>query len=185
MKLLIASDIHGSAYWCSKLMDAYQNEKADRMILLGDTLYHGPRNALPKEYDPQRVCDLLNQISDRILCVRGNCDADVDQWLIHFPIMADYSWIMEKDRVIYLTHGHVYGKDFRKDESFPPLQKKDVVLSGHTHIPITEPTDGGLFFNPGSVSIPKNGSKNGYMTLENGLFIWKSFEDGEYARYKL
>mgnify|MGYP000396204952 CR=1 FL=1 len=77
------------------------------------------------------------------------------------------------------------GKDFRKDESFPPLQKKDVVLSGHTHIPITEPTDGGLFFNPGSVSIPKNGSKNGYMTLENGLFIWKSFEDGEYARYKL
>ena len=163
MKLLIASDIHGSAYWCSKLMDAYQNEKADRMILLGDILYHGPRNALPKEYDPQRVCDLLNQISDRILCVRGNCDADVDQWLIHFPIMAD----------------------FRKDESFPPLQKKDVVLSGHTHIPITEPTDGGLFFNPGSVSIPKNGSKNGYMTLENGLFIWKSFEDGEYARYKL
>ena len=161
MKLLIASDIHGSAYWCSKLMDAYQNEKADRMILLGDILYH------------------------RILCVRGNCDADVDQWLIHFPIMADYSWIMEKDRVIYLTHGHVYGKDFRKDESFPPLQKKDVVLSGHTHIPITEPTDGGLFFNPGSVSIPKNGSKNGYMTLENGLFIWKSFEDGEYARYKL
>ena len=157
MKLLIASDIHGSAYWCSKLMDAYQNEKADRMILLGDILYHGPRNALPKEYDP----------------------------LIHFPIMADYSWIMEKDRVIYLTHGHVYGKDFRKDESFPPLQKKDVVLSGHTHIPITEPTDGGLFFNPGSVSIPKNGSKNGYMTLENGLFIWKSFEDGEYARYKL
>ena len=103
MKLLIASDIHGSAYWCSKLMDAYQNEKADRMILLGDILYHGPRNALPKEYDPQRVCDLLNQISDRILCVRGNCDADVDQWLIHFPIMADYSWIMEKDRVIYLT----------------------------------------------------------------------------------
>ena len=122
MKLLIASDIHGSAYWCSKLMDAYQNEKADRMILLGDILYHGPRNALPKEYDPQRVCDLLNQISDRILCVRGNCDADVDQWLIHFPIMADYSWIMEKDRVIYLTHGHVYGKDFRKDESFPPLR---------------------------------------------------------------
>ena len=121
MKLLIASDIHGSAYWCSKLMDAYQNEKADRMILLGDILYHGPRNALPKEYDPQRVCDLLNQISDRILCVRGNCDADVDQWLIHFPIMADYSWIMEKDRVIYLTHGHVYGKDFRKDESFPRL----------------------------------------------------------------
>ena len=145
MKLLIASDIHGSAYWCSKLMDAYQNEKADRMILLGDILYHGPRNALPK----------------------GNCDADVDQWLIHFPIMADYSWIMEKDRVIYLTHGHVYGKDFRKDESFPPLQKKDVVLSGHTHIPITEPTDGGLFFNPGSVSIPKNGSKNGYMTLKH------------------
>ena len=107
MKLLIASDIHGSAYWCSKLMDAYQNEKADRMILLGDILYHGPRNALPKEYDPQRVCDLLNQISDRILCVRGNCDADVDQWLIHFPIMADYSWIMamyKHDLALYLPY---------------------------------------------------------------------------------
>ena len=140
MKLLIASDIHGSAYWCSRLMDAYKEEKADRMILLGDILYHGPRNALPREYDPQSVSDLLNPLSDRILCVRGNCDA---------------------------------------------LRKEDVVLSGHTHIPITEPTDGGLYFNPGSVSIPKNGSKNGYMTLENGLFIWKSFEEGEYARYQL
>ena len=141
-------------------MDAYQNEKADRMILLGDILYHGPRNALPKEYDPQRVCDLLNQISDRILCVRGNCDADVDQWLIHFPIMADYSWIMEKDRVIYLTHGHVYGKDFRKRRKLSTASKrKDVVLSGHTHIPITEPTDGGLFFNPGSFQSRKMEAK--------------------------
>ena len=101
MKLLIASDIHGSAYWCSKLMDAYQNEKADRMILLGDILYHGPRNALPKEYDPQRVCDLLNQISDRILCVRGNCDADVDQWLIHFPMVMCMEKISEKTKAFH------------------------------------------------------------------------------------
>ena len=185
MKLLIASDIHGSAYWCSRLMDAYQNEKADRMILLGDILYHGPRNALPKEYDPQRVCDLLNPISDQILCVRGNCDAEVVQWLLHVPSMAEDSGIMEGNRVIYLTHGHVYGSDFRKNESFPALRKEDVVLSGHTHVPVTEPTDGGLFFNPGSVAIPKQGSKNGYMTLENGLFVWKSFEDGEYARFQL
>ena len=124
MKLLIASDIHGSAYWCSKLMDAYQNEKADRMILLGDILYHGPRNALPKEYDPQRVCDLLNQISDRILCVRGNCDADVDQWLIHFPIMADYSWIMEKDRVIYLTHVMCMERISEKTKAFRRFKRK-------------------------------------------------------------
>ena len=123
MKLLIASDIHGSAYWCSKLMDAYQNEKADRMILLGDIQDNGPRNALPKEYDPQRVCDLLIHISDRILCVRGNCDADVDQWLIHFPIMADYSWIMEKDRVISDTWSCVW-KRFQKRRKLSAASKE-------------------------------------------------------------
>ena len=185
MKAVVISDIHGSGYYAEKIKEINERENPDKIILLGDLYYHGPRNELSQEYKPMKVAEILNSLKDKLLVVRGNCDADVDQWLIHFPIMADYSWIMEKDRVIYLTHGHVYGKDFRKDESFPPLQKKDVVLSGHTHIPITEPTDGGLFFNPGSVSIPKNGSKNGYMTLENGLFIWKSFEDGEYARYKL
>lgn len=181
MKLLIASDIHGSAYWCSRLMEAYKEEKADKMILLGDILYHGPRNALPREYDPQRVCDMLNTVSDNILCVRGNCDADVDQWMLKFPIMADYSWIMENDRIIYLTHGHLYSKS---DESFP-IAKNSILLSGHTHIPVTEPTEKGIHFNPGSVSIPKQESKNGYMTLESGIFIWNSFEAGEYARYVL
>ena len=166
-------------------MEAWKEEKADRMILLGDILYHGPRNALPREYDPQKVSDLLNTISGKILCVRGNCDAEVDQWLLKFPVMGDYSWILEKDRVIWLTHGHIYGSDFRKGDSFPPLGKEDIVISGHTHIPVWEPSAEGLFFNPGSVAIPKAGSRCGYMTLEDGLFVWKGFDCGAYARYQL
>ena len=180
MKIIIASDIHGSAYWCRQLIEVFHAEKADRLALLGDILYHGPRNALPAEYDPPKTAELLNAIRDRIICVRGNCDAEVDQWMLDFPMMADYSALAMPSRMIYLTHGHVYGKNH-----FPGLGKNDIVLSGQTHIPVYTPCEEGMFFNPGSVAIPKEGSKNGYMLLEDGVFTWKSFAEGTYAVYPL
>lgn len=173
MKWLIASDIHGSAFWCERLLTAYRAEGADRLILLGDILYHGPRNDLPEGYAPKEVIALLNPLRERILCVRGNCEAEVDQMVLDFPVMADYAAIAEGARLIYLTHGHVWN-----GTHLPPLCPGDVLLHGHTHIPCREERDGVMVLNPGSVSIPKAGSWHGYMTLENGCFTWKDM-DGE------
>ncbi len=173
MKILIASDIHGSAYYCRKLMDAWDREQPDRTVLLGDLLYHGPRNDLPREYDPKQVITLLNERRDSILCVRGNCDTEVDQMVLTFPILADCAWIAAKNASIFATHGHVFHPD-----RLPPLKTGDVLLYGHTHIPKWEEKSGFRCFNPGSVSIPKGNSNPGYMTLENGTFTWKTL-DGE------
>ena len=161
MKYLIASDIHGSAYFCRELLRAFKEEKADKLILLGDILYHGPRNDLPKEYNPKEVIELLNNIKEKILCVRGNCDTEVDQMVLKFPILADYAVLCENGQLIYLTHGH---------KEIPNLGENDIVIQGHTHIPTYESP-----LNPGSVSIPKEGSHHGYMTLENSEFLWKDF----------
>lgn len=181
MKYFIASDIHGSAFWCRKMMERIQEEKPDRVIFLGDLLYHGPRNALPAEYNPQEVADMLNSISPKPLAVRGNCEAEVDQLLLKFPVMADYSALADEGRLIFFTHGHLFGA-----EAFPCAGKDDVVISGHTHVPVSVPSDKGMYFNPGSVSIPKEGSAGSYMTLENGCFSWKKVENGEvYANYSL
>ena len=168
MKWMIASDIHGSAYYCRKLLDCYESEQANRMLLLGDILYHGPRNDLPRGYDPKAVIEMLNDLKQDILCVRGNCDTEVDQMVLAFPILADYAILTEKDRMIFATHGHHFHED-----ALPPLHKGDILLHGHTHVPkCTEHTDY-CYMNPGSVSIPKENSHHGYMTLENGLFLWK------------
>ena len=171
MKLLIASDIHGSAYYCQKLIDRYKEEKADKLILLGDILYHGPRNDLPKDYNPKAIIELLNAIKDEILCVRGNCEAEVDQMVLSFPVLADYCIISEGDTTIFATHGHKYN-----EENLPPLKNGDILLNGHTHIP--KCTDHGFFvyMNPGSVSIPKENSHHGYMIFENREFLWKDLD---------
>ena len=180
MKFLVASDIHGSAFWCEKLMKKIEEENPDRVILLGDLLYHGPRNALPADYNPQRVADLLNSLAPRPLAVRGNCEAEVDQLLLSFPVMADYSSLAYGERLIFFTHGHLFAAD-----SFPCAAPGDIVLSGHTHVPVFRPGKTGLYFNPGSVAIPKGESTNSYMTLENGIFRWKGIETGEYAEYQI
>ena len=171
MKWLIASDIHGSAYWCEKLLEAYKAEGADRMLLLGDVLYHGPRNDLPQGYAPKQVIAMLNAMKNEILCVRGNCEAEVDQMVLEFPVLADYALLCEGTTMIYCTHGHVYNTG-----KLPPLQKGDVLLHGHTHIPAWEDHGSYRYLNPGSVSIPKENSWHGYMVLENGLFTWKDFD---------
>lgn len=171
MKWMIASDLHGSAYYTKKLLDAFAAEQADRLLLLGDLLYHGPRNDLPREYAPKEVISLLNPLADRILCVRGNCEAEVDQMVLDFPIMADYCVLHEQGRLIYVTHGHLFS------ETQPSkLQPGDLLLTGHTHVPKCVQHGSYYYLNPGSVSIPKEDSWHGYITLEHGLFLWKDLD---------
>lgn len=173
MKWMIASDIHGSACYCRKLLEAYNQEKANRLVLLGDILYHGPRNDFPKEYNPKQVIEMLNAQKQDIICVRGNCDTEVDQMVLEFPILADYCVIADEKHCIYCTHGHVYNKDH-----LPLLHAQDILLCGHTHIPACEEIGNITYMNPGSVSIPKEESWHGYMIYEKGVFVWKDL-DGE------
>lgn len=164
MKLLIASDIHGSAAWCRALMDRIDDTAPDKVVLLGDFLNHGPRNPLPDEYAPKEVAAMLNGIADRIIAVRGNCDSEVDQMLLDFPCLADYALLMDEDcRTIFASHGHIYGPD-----SLPALAPGSIFMSGHTHIKTNEERDGITLLNPGSTSIPKDGS-NSYAVYDNGI----------------
>lgn len=171
MKLMIASDIHGSAYYAEKMRKAYIDEKADKLILLGDLLYHGPRNDLPRDYAPKKVIEILNEMKAELLCVRGNCDTEVDQMVLDFPIMADYAVIYVEGKTMYLTHGHNFNP-----ENPPKLKKGDYLVNGHTHIPANEKRDDFHYINPGSVSIPKNGSGHSYIIYENGEFVLKELK---------
>lgn len=180
MKWLIASDIHGSALYCEKLLNRFHAEDADRILLLGDILYHGPRNNLPGKYAPKDVISMLNPLSDRIFSVRGNCDTEVDQMVLTFPVLADYAILDLGDFLIYATHGHVYN-----DRHLPPLRPGDILLQGHTHVPKLEVFDTHISMNPGSVSIPKESSANSYMALENGLFLWKDLDGGTYREFSV
>lgn len=178
MKLFIASDIHGSAYYCRLMLERYKAENADRLLLLGDILYHGPRNDLPKEYAPKQVIAMLNEIKNEILCVRGNCDAEVDQMVLQFPIMADYAVLEIDGRTIYATHGHIYN-----ESNLPPLRKGDILLHGHTHVPKCAIHEDYICMNPGSVSLPKEDTHHGYMILENGKFFWKDISGANVGKY--
>jgi putative phosphoesterase len=171
---MIASDIHGSAYYCRRLLEAFRDERADRLVLLGDILYHGPRNDLPREYMPREVAAMLSGVGDSVLCVRGNCDAEIDQMLLAFPMMAEYAVLFSGRRVLYATHGHVF-----HEETPPPLHPGDILLSGHTHVPSCSEREGRLFVNPGSVSLPKEGSGPSYMLYDGDEFVWKLLENGE------
>jgi len=171
MNWIIASDLHGSARWTRALLAAFEREGGERLCLLGDLLYHGPRNDLPDEYDPKAVTALLNPLADRLLCVRGNCDAEVDQMVLDFPVLADYAVVPWRGRLIYATHGHVYG-----EKNPPKLRPGDILLCGHTHVPANTEHGSFTYWNPGSVSIPKNGSKRGYMRLTERAVEWISLE---------
>ena len=171
MKLLIASDIHGSAYWCRKLMEKIEAENPDKVILLGDLLYHGPRNDLPKDYCPKEVIPMLSSLKEKLLAVRGNCEAEVDQMVLPFPCMADFSMLETDGKTFYLTHGHHHNP-----ENLPPLQEGSIFLSGHTHIKLDKTVNGIRCLNPGSVSIPKDGS-NSCLIWENGSFRFCVLEE--------
>lgn len=171
MKLMFASDIHGSAYYCRKMLAAWEKENPGRLILLGDILYHGPRNDLPKEYAPKEVIALLNPMKNEICAVRGNCEAEVDQMVLDFPVMADYCILIEGCLTIYATHGHIY-----HENHLPPLKDGDVLIHGHTHVLKAERKEHYTLLNPGSVSIPKEGNPPTYGILEDGSFRIKDFE---------
>lgn len=153
MKLVIASDIHGSAYWCGKLMEVIEREQPDKILLLGDLLYHGPRNDLPRDYAPKQVIPMLSQYKDKIIAVRGNCEAEVDQMVLPFPCLANFAVLLCDGVTMYLTHGHHDNPD-----NLPPLEQGSVLLSGHTHVKMDEMRNGIRCINPGSVSIPKDES---------------------------
>lgn len=180
VKWMIASDIHGSAFYCEKMLAAFAREGADRLLLLGDLLYHGPRNDLPQGYAPKEVIAQLSPMKDKVFCVRGNCEAEVDQMVLPFPVLAEYCLLEQKGRVIFATHGHHYNL-----ETPPLLQPGDVLLHGHTHIPAKDNSLGFWYLNPGSVSLPKENTAHSYMTLEDGVFLWKDLEGGEYDRLEL
>ena len=169
MKWMIASDIHGSAYYCRELLAAFAREGANRLMLLGDVLYHGPRNDLPKGYAPKRVIPMLNDLADKILCVRGNCDAEVDGMVLDFDVLTEHRTLYDGDLCIYLHHGH---------HDLPDLAPGTVVLYGHTHVVEHHEQDGLFYFNPGSVTIPKGGNPPSYMIYENRTFTAFDLDGG-------
>lgn len=174
MKLLIASDIHGSAKYCKLILEAFEREGAGKLVLLGDILYHGPRNPLPDEYAPAEVAKLLGEIKEKILCVRGNCDSEVDQMVLPFPVLSDYAAIFEGGVNIYLSHGH---------REIPPLTSADVYITGHTHVPLSTREEGFLHLNPGSVSLPKDKNETrGYILFDGGVFYFKTLDGNVYDK---
>lgn len=171
MKLIIASDIHGSAFWCGKLMDLVETEQPDKLLLLGDLLYHGPRNDLPRDYAPKQVIPMLSKYADRILAVRGNCEAEVDQMVLPFPCMSDSAQVLVDGTTMYLTHGHHHNP-----ENLPLLPEGSIFLSGHTHVKLDVVKNGIRCLNPGSVSIPKDGSHS-CLVWEDGTFSFRILEE--------
>ena len=172
MKLLIASDIHGDISCAKEIFRAYMLEGCDKILLLGDLLYHGPRNDLPDNYNPKAVISLLNENRDLILAVRGNCDTEVDQMVLSFPILADYIYLSLDGLSIFATHGHHYNT-----ETPPPLREGEILLHGHTHVQkCVKFGNKNCYLNPGSVTLPKENNPRTYMVYENRCFTLKTFE---------
>lgn len=168
MKLMFASDIHGAADCCEKMLKRFDEERAEKLFLLGDILYHGPRNDLPADYAPKRVIAMLNERKNQLLCVRGNCDTEVDQMVLEFPIMAEYALLYLDGRTVFLTHGHKFNTN-----NPPLLNDGDVLLHGHTHVQTIDESRNYTYINPGSVSLPKNGMPQSYLIYEDGIFTIK------------
>ena len=176
MKLMIASDIHGDFDSAERLLAAYRASGAERLLLLGDILYHGPRNDLPAGYAPKKVIELLNGVSEELICVRGNCDTEVDQMVLKFPILADYAYLNINGVSIFATHGHRFSVS-----APPPLKKGEILMCGHTHVPAaTRFGNENLYINPGSVSIPKENSEKSYIVYENNEFVFYSLDGAVY-----
>lgn len=176
MKLMFISDIHGSLFWLEQALEKLEEERPDQLVILGDFLYHGPRNPLPEGYDPQGVAARLNALAQMPVAVRGNCDAEVDQMLLQFPMMGDYVMLLHEGRRVYATHGHGYSM-----ENLPQLAAGDVFIQGHTHLPVADVKEGIYVLNPGSISLPKENNPNSYAILQHGEFVIKDF-DGQLVK---
>ena len=176
MKIMIAYELHGSAYYTQALLRRLSEHAPEKLVLLGDILYHGPRNALPRDYDTKACAAMLNALEKAPLCIRGNCDGEVDQMVLDFPVLADFAAVFADGYTLYLTHGH------HRDEAAKTLAPGNILLYGHTHVPDFTEIDGVYYVNPGSVSLPKEGSRHSYLLFENGVFTWKDVEAGEVWR---
>lgn len=180
MKLLFASDIHGSSKYAKILKDIFESERAEKLILLGDYLYHGPRNDLPEGYNPKETLAILNGMKDSLFCVRGNCDGEVDQMVLEFPMMADYAMLYLNGKRVYLTHGHIYNP-----ENPLKMQKGDILINGHTHVWKIQEFDEFTYLNPGSITLPKENQNHSYMIYEDGIFTIKSIDGKTLATYSI
>ena len=184
MKLMFASDLHGDLAAVRRLLEIYRAERAERLVLLGDILYHGPRNDLPAAYDPKGVIALLNPLKEEIFAVRGNCDAEVDQMVLAFPLLADYECLsLTEDCTAYLTHGHHYNEE----APLPMMRQSDLLIHGHSHVAgVTRCVNGAICLNPGSVSMPKNGTPPCYMIYEEGCFtICRLTDQTPYQKHRI
>jgi putative phosphoesterase len=180
MKLFIISDIHGNFEFLNIALNYYRDFKCNKIILLGDILNHGPRNKITKGYDPLKVSEKLNTFKEDIISVKGNCDSEVDQMLLEFPIMSSYSNILTDNKQIFLTHGHKFNKD-----NLPSIGKNQILLYGHTHIPMAEKNNNIICLNPGSISVPKNDTPNSFGIIENGNFEVFNIEGKKILNYNL
>lgn len=180
MKLFFISDIHGSLHYLRKALDNFKKENADYLVILGDQLYHGARNPLPIEYNPEEVAKLLNKFADRIIAVRGNCDSEVDEMVIEFPMMSTYSTVLYNGRRLFLTHGHIYHED-----NLPNLKEGDAIIYGHTHLPKLEKKGNIFIINPGSITFPKENNPNSYGILEENIFRIKDLNGDIFKEIEL
>ena len=171
MKLFFISDIHGSLYYLNEALNQFEKEGASRIVILGDELYHGARNPLPRDYNPIEVTARLNTLADKIIAVRGNCDSEVDEMVLNYPMMSDYSTVLWGEKRLFLTHGHLF-----REQNLPPLANGDAFFYGHTHIPVAKKTGGFTSINPGSISLPKEGNPNTYGVLEDNSFTVKQLD---------
>lgn len=180
MKLFFMSDIHGSIYFLNKALERLAEEKADYVVILGDELYHGARNPLPLEYAPKKVAEVLNTYSDRIIAVRGNCDSEVDEMVIDFPIMSTYSTVLYNNKRLFLTHGHIYN-----ESNMPKLRGGDVFIYGHTHIPKAKKFGNIYIINPGSITFPKENNPHTYGVLEEDVFTIKDLDGNVFEKISI
>ncbi|MCJ2375639.1 phosphodiesterase [Vibrio sp. ZSDZ34] len=181
MKLFFSSDLHGCLDATTKVLAAYERSGAEHLVILGDVLNHGPRNAVPSHYNPPKVAELLNRYKEQIIAVRGNCDSEVDQMLLQFPMMSDYAWVMLPSGCrLFVTHGHLYNADKR-----PALKHGDVIVHGHTHIPIAEWQGEQIIFNPGSITFPRGDFEPSYGLLDGNVLSVTSFDNNVLASIEI
>ncbi len=171
MRIMFISDIHGSIIYAKKAIEKFESEKCDKLVITGDILYHDSHHGNPEDFNKKEVANLLNQYNDKIIAIRGNCDSDSDQWLLDFDMMEDYKEILLEDRKIFITHGHLFNR-----ESMPRLNKGDLFIHGHFHVPMTEVVGEVYYLNPGSISLPRQNSKNSYGILDGDKFTVKDLE---------
>ncbi|MBQ0146470.1 MAG: phosphodiesterase [Lachnospiraceae bacterium] len=174
MKYIFASDIHGSAYYCRKLLNVFEHSGAEQLILMGDLLYHGARNDLPEEYGTKDCTQQLNEYAGKIIACRGNCDSEIDQMVLQFPIMSDYNLLNLNGITFFQTHGHLYNP-----EKLPPMGVCRAFVFGHIHLPVARRQGDVYILNPGSTSIPKGGFPNSYAVLDDNVWTVKDFEGNE------